>query len=136
MNVRSYGMTDQGRVRQSNQDQFVVAELRRTLRVHQGSMATEGIAFSDNSTHVFVVADGMGGHQGGQVASELAVKSIQAFLLNSLRQIINLEPTKEQSLLLEFKEALTQADATLCEQASRRTDLNSSTSFAERGVVF
>ncbi len=46
------GKTDQGRVRESNQDSI----------------------FIDPQNKCFVVADGMGGHRGGDIASQLAVK--------------------------------------------------------------
>ena len=46
------GATDQGRVRANNQDAM----------------------FADWG--IFVVADGMGGHQGGEVAANLAVRTI------------------------------------------------------------
>lgn len=48
------GLTDLGRVRTSNQDAFSI----------------------DNEIGLWVIADGMGGHVGGNIASELAVASI------------------------------------------------------------
>ena len=48
------GLTDTGRVRTSNQDAFAV----------------------DNELGLWVIADGMGGHVGGNIASALAVSSI------------------------------------------------------------
>ncbi len=54
--------TDIGRVRENNEDkyEFFLAESTTDL-------ATKG--------HVFVVCDGMGGHEAGQIASELACKT-------------------------------------------------------------
>ena len=54
--------TDMGRVRDNNEDkhEFYIASDERDL-------ATRG--------HVFLVCDGMGGHEAGQVASELACKT-------------------------------------------------------------
>ena len=54
--------TDMGRVRENNEDkhEFYVAESDREI-------AAKG--------HIFVVCDGMGGHEAGQCASELAAKT-------------------------------------------------------------
>lgn len=52
------GLTDKGLVRQSNQDTFAI----------------------ENSLGLWVIADGMGGHAGGQIASELVVSSIVDYI--------------------------------------------------------
>jgi serine/threonine protein phosphatase PrpC len=43
----------------------------------------EDCCFSDDELGLFVVADGMGGHQAGEVASRLAVDSIENFIRRS-----------------------------------------------------
>lgn len=50
------GLTDTGRVRDHNEDYFSCVDLRES--------------------HLFVVADGMGGHDAGEVASRLAVETV------------------------------------------------------------
>ena len=56
--VRSHGVSDSGVVRQTNEDCFA----------------------ADDRLSVFVVADGMGGHAAGEVASRVAVDSIVGFI--------------------------------------------------------
>ena len=56
--LEAAGLTNVGMVRQSNQDAFG----------ESGS--------PDGSARVFVVADGMGGHAGGETASRLAVEAL------------------------------------------------------------
>jgi protein phosphatase len=72
------GKTDIGRRRSSNQDQFFVAECLPALKVGEnglGIIPTSLIAGSSRS-HILLVADGMGGHQGGNRAAELAVRLV------------------------------------------------------------
>lgn len=54
--------TDIGRVRENNEDKF-----EYFIPEDDYSLATRG--------HIYVVCDGMGGHEAGQIASELAVKT-------------------------------------------------------------
>lgn len=64
--IRAGGLTDVGRVRSTNQDAFL----------------------ADLEDRLYVVADGMGGHAGGEIASSLCIKEVGNFL-NTNRQIFD-----------------------------------------------
>ena len=93
--VRSFGLTDPGRVRPSNEDHFVIVELARTMSVHHTSVPQAKTQYSSHRGHLFVVADGMGGHQAGEVASALSVLTLEGFLLNTLKRFFHLQEPEE-----------------------------------------
>jgi len=121
--VRAFGLTDPGRVRPSNEDQFVVAELTKAMRVQNTSLPQPKMQYADDQGHLFIVADGMGGHQAGEQASALAVQSIEAFALNTLRWFARLKGAEEQEVVNEFQAALQQADARVCHEAALHPEL-------------
>ena len=72
------GATDRGRSRPSNQDQFLIADLERNVRVRQSSLPTESNLRTVAGARglLLVVADGIGGHAHGDVASATAVNTV------------------------------------------------------------
>jgi protein phosphatase len=120
--VRSFGLSDRGQVRPSNEDRFAVVELTRTLYVHQTNLPQAKATYSSHRGHVVLVADGMGGHQAGEIASGLTVATIEDFLLNTLRRFSNLQVSEEQNALKELQGALLQADARLFAAAAKHPE--------------
>jgi len=117
--VKSFGLSDPGRVRSSNEDCFVIAELARTLYVHETNLPQSNATFSSHRGHVFIVADGVGGNAAGEVASSLSVASIEDFLLNTLRRFSNLQASEEQDVLRELQKALLHADSRIFEETAK-----------------
>jgi len=122
--VRSYGLTDRGMVRDTNEDNFLIAELGRTLWVHQASLPQVETQLSRNRGHIFLVADGMGGHHAGEVASALSLASIEAFVLHLLTRFSNLQATDEQAVLKDFQAALRQADERIFAEAAHHPEFS------------
>jgi len=67
------GLTDVGRVREHNEDNFLVDELSTVKRGTSGEVFTGSLG---NRGLCLVVADGMGGAAAGEVASQMAVDII------------------------------------------------------------
>ncbi len=122
--VQTFGITDRGRVRRSNEDQFLVAELTKTMRIWQTSLPETKAKFGDERGHLFLVADGMGGHQGGEQASALAVAAIQQFTLNTLKWFFESNQVEAARVLAQFQTALRQADTTVRAEAAEHEELS------------
>src|SRR4051794_23828298 len=80
--VEAFGRTDPGLVRENNEDQFAIAELAKMMRVNQTSLAGPDERTDAAHAHLFMVADGMGGYAGGEVASRIAVSTVEDCLLD------------------------------------------------------
>lgn len=76
----------------------------------------EDFIFTDNTLGIYLLADGMGGHNAGEVASEIAVKTVHAYLADRLASGSN----NEISTLLS--EAMQAAHETISTKA--RNDLS------------
>lgn len=82
--ISFYGRTDTGMVRDHNEDSFCSLRNRR----------------------LFVVADGMGGHNAGEVASRLAIESLLEFLSEEkIREVRGNDQEIHQSMLAAFNHA-------------------------------
>ena len=84
--VDCFGQTDLGCVRETNQDQFLIADLRKSIVIHHSSLGYDnGTEVSGGSrAKLFVVADGMGGYDGGARASWIALEAVVEYLLTNL----------------------------------------------------
>jgi protein phosphatase len=120
--VSSFGATDRGRVRPTNEDHFVIADLVKAMQVRQTSLEEPRDRFAEQRGHLFLVADGMGGHRAGEHASALAVTLIEQFALNTFRWFMPLTAA-DADVVTGFQEAVEQADATIVEAATRHAEL-------------
>ena len=66
--LRAAAMTDVGRVREHNEDSVLAVEYTRESLVEPAQ------------SHLYVVADGMGGAEAGEVASAIAVQTIRSYI--------------------------------------------------------
>jgi serine/threonine protein phosphatase PrpC len=108
-----YGLTHVGKVREANQDQFLIASINKRLQVHLTSLsgpqrrpfADERVAF------VAMVADGVGGGDGGEQASAMALEIASQYVAGSMNCYFSADSTEAT-----FIDAL-QAAAMRCHDA-------------------
>jgi PPM family protein phosphatase len=121
--VKAFGITDTGKVRATNEDQFLIAELTKAMRVWQTSLPEPKVQVGEERAHLFLVADGMGGHRAGERASALAVVAIEQFTLNSFKWFLGSNSADAQRVLAQFQSALSQADAQILDAAADDPEL-------------
>jgi protein phosphatase len=96
-----------GKVRQNNEDHFLVARLRKALTVLRSNLpgaTTE--QFADKDVIMVVVADGMGGHAGGEHASALAIGRAVYFVLNEIKWFYHLDDPDEEMFMRQMRAGL------------------------------
>jgi protein phosphatase len=124
LTVRSFGLTDCGKVRESNEDQFLIAVLLKALQVERTSLPQAKVQHSSDRSHLFVVADGMGGHAGGERASAMAIDSVESFILETFMWFAQFKGQEEDKVLADFQNALGQANARILAEGARRPELS------------
>lgn len=104
--IDSFGMTDPGKVRRRNEDQFLIADLNKSLRLHQSSLSIDNgeTLFGGSQGQLLMVADGIGGHAGGERASQLAIQAITTYVLNlnTMPWFFRMDPGSDE----EYREEL------------------------------
>jgi PPM family protein phosphatase len=111
-----HGLTHPGRVRETNEDQFLVAELSKSLLITQTSLPAEDHTrlFGGPPGQLLLVADGMGGVRGGKRASRLVVETVTRYVLDTMHWFFRLQEGAEADLVDELRAALT-----ACQKAVR-----------------
>jgi PPM family protein phosphatase len=109
------GATDRGRSRDSNEDQYLVADLVKSVCVKESSLPVGDYSrlFAGLPGKLLVVADGMGGHAGGRRASGLAIETLAKYVLNTMHWFFRLQENREDDLVEELKAALTECQAVI-----------------------
>src|SRR6187200_2820540 len=103
-----FGLTDRGLKRPTNQDHYLIADLNKSMRIHDTSLTldSETRVYGGSQGKLLVVADGMGGEAEGERASTIAVDQLTTYVLNSLSWCFRLEPGSEDDFEQHLRDAL------------------------------
>jgi PPM family protein phosphatase len=113
--ISAVALTDRGQKRRNNEDNILIFDLHRQTGYTAGvdvalDVAPPGL--------LLAVADGMGGHQAGQVASALCVENLpKAFQVAFSRQDV-----RSDGAVPAFKEAVEATNQLIFETASRNPE--------------
>src|SRR5438552_3168977 len=70
-------LTDRGKMRERNEDAFAVCRMGRFLERMTSSLSADELPERHEAIgHVMIVADGLGGHEAGEIASRTAVRRV------------------------------------------------------------
>ncbi len=118
-----YGCTDAGVVRINNEDQFLVATLEKSVLLEQsGFPLKDGTRLSESpKSRLFMVADGMGGHEGGDIASAVAVDAIAHYVFTAMPWVSPVAATADRDAVIDgLRAAVRRAQDRMLEVAARK----------------
>jgi protein phosphatase len=112
-------LSDVGKVRARNEDHYLVARFGRSLEVVLTNMpAGEVPARAEDGGYAFLVADGMGGHAGGDEASRLAIRSCVQLVLAVPDWILRINDDVAEEVMRRAAERYREVNAALAARAS------------------
>ena len=89
--VTFYGLSDTGLKRSNNEDHFIVADLTRCEIFVEDNVLAPGVTRQTIGPHgaLLAVADGVGGHDDGEIASHIVVEAIAHTLFELQQQTLS-----------------------------------------------
>ncbi len=105
------GLTDVGKARAANEDQFFIGTLHKVLEVEQTSLAARESFeyFTRTDARLLLVADGVGGVEGGRRASQVAVHTLATYIGQTASCYYNFDVEQEEEFLQRLERALSRA---------------------------
>jgi protein phosphatase len=109
--LESYGLSHVGKVREGNEDHFVIASLQRSLEVRQTNLEDRAVLdpLCGPKAYLYAVADGVGGLDGGRLASGLTIKTIVEYLSETVGSYHAVAGGQEHAFLDPLNKAVQRA---------------------------
>lgn len=98
--IKAYAKSDIGKIREINQDYYYIAEPL-------------------DEVQLYLLADGMGGYNGGEIASKLAIQTAKSYIENNFKEINK----DKESILQLVGSAMEYANMVVYEKAKENKEL-------------
>ena len=104
------GVTDVGKKREHNEDQYLICTLHKHMRVLDTSLQTvPGMGLtSDSLAYLAVVADGVGGHLAGEEASRLTLEQVATYVTHGMQCYYTGATLQEEEFQTQLRDAVDQ----------------------------
>ena len=98
--IKAYGKSDVGMAREMNQDYYYISD-------------------DQNEVKLYILADGMGGYKGGEIASKLAVTCARNYIENNIKET----PKDKESLIQLVGSSVEYANMVVYEKSKEDSEL-------------
>ncbi len=119
LQIDCFGDSHVGQRRPANEDQFMIADLNKSMRIHQTSLGLnhQTRLFGGSQGKLLMVADGLGGHESGERASTLAVDGVTNYVLNTMDWFFKLNEDNQEEFEAELIDSFKHTQKKLIEEA-------------------
>ena len=113
-----FGITHPGKVRTDNQDHYLLSTLHKTARVRSTSLPNPELFElpSQRIASFGMVADGVGGHHGGETASRAAVETIAEYVKETMNAFYAADENDPDAFLTTLRHAAETCHAAVLER--------------------
>lgn len=111
--IKAYAKSDIGRAREMNQDYFYISEPL-------------------DQVQIYILADGMGGYNGGEIASKLATTCAKNYIESNFAEI----PKDKESIMKLVKSSMEYANMVVYEKSKENQELEGMGTTLEIGLIY
>jgi protein phosphatase len=117
-------VSDRGLVRATNQDHYLVVRIGRWLETRLTNLLPDQVpARAEEVGYGLVVADGMGGRAGGEVASQLAITTLVSLALHTPDWVLGIRPKDTRRRMQRMQERWRRVQEALRQRGDREPAL-------------